>query len=31
LTHEQLPDEAELDGHRNGWTGAIEKLAGLFG
>jgi uncharacterized protein YndB with AHSA1/START domain len=30
LTHEQLPDEAERDGHRNGWTGAIEKLAGLF-
>jgi uncharacterized protein YndB with AHSA1/START domain len=27
LIHEQLPDEAERDGHRNGWTGAIEKLA----
>jgi uncharacterized protein YndB with AHSA1/START domain len=31
LIHEQLPDEAERDGHRTGWTGAIEKLAGLFG
>jgi uncharacterized protein YndB with AHSA1/START domain len=31
LVHEQLPDEAERDGHRTGWTGAIEKLAGLFG
>jgi uncharacterized protein YndB with AHSA1/START domain len=30
LTHEQLPDEAERDGHRNGWTGAIGKLARLF-
>jgi len=30
LLHEQLPDEAERDGHRDGWTGAIEKLAGLF-
>ena len=30
LIHEQLPDEAERDGHRNGWTGAIEKLSGLF-
>jgi uncharacterized protein YndB with AHSA1/START domain len=27
LIHEQLPDDAERDGHRNGWTGAIEKLA----
>jgi uncharacterized protein YndB with AHSA1/START domain len=27
LIHEQLPDEAGRDGHRNGWTGAIEKLA----
>ena len=31
LIHEQLPDEAERDGHRTGWTGAIEKLAGLCG
>jgi uncharacterized protein YndB with AHSA1/START domain len=31
LIHEQLPNEAERDGHRTGWTGAIEKLAGLFG
>jgi uncharacterized protein YndB with AHSA1/START domain len=31
LIHERLPDEAERDGHRTGWTGAIEKLAGLFG
>jgi uncharacterized protein YndB with AHSA1/START domain len=31
LIHEQLPDEGERDGHRNGWTGALEKLAGLFG
>ena len=30
LIHEQLPNEAEREGHRNGWTGAIEKLAGLF-
>jgi uncharacterized protein YndB with AHSA1/START domain len=29
LTHEQLPDEAERDGHRNGWTGAIDKLERL--
>jgi uncharacterized protein YndB with AHSA1/START domain len=29
LTHEQLPDEAERDGHRTGWTGAIDKLAQL--
>jgi uncharacterized protein YndB with AHSA1/START domain len=29
LTHEQLPDEAERDGHRTGWTGAIDKLARL--
>ena len=29
LTHEQLPDEAERDGHRIGWTGAIDKLAQL--
>jgi uncharacterized protein YndB with AHSA1/START domain len=27
LIHEQLPDDAERDGHHNGWTGAIEKLA----
>ncbi|MBV8824020.1 MAG: SRPBCC domain-containing protein [Hyphomicrobiales bacterium] len=27
LTHEQLPDEAERDGHRNGWSGALDKLA----
>jgi uncharacterized protein YndB with AHSA1/START domain len=26
LTHEQLPDDAERDGHRTGWTGAIDKL-----
>jgi uncharacterized protein YndB with AHSA1/START domain len=27
LVHEQLPDEAERDGHRNGWSGALDKLA----
>jgi uncharacterized protein YndB with AHSA1/START domain len=31
LIHEQLPDEAEREGHRNGWSGALDKLAGLFG
>jgi uncharacterized protein YndB with AHSA1/START domain len=29
LTHEQLPDEAERDGHRTGWTGALDKLEKL--
>jgi uncharacterized protein YndB with AHSA1/START domain len=27
LTHEQLPDDAERDDHRNGWGGALDKLA----
>jgi len=27
LIHEQLPDDAERDGHRNGWSGALDKLA----
>jgi uncharacterized protein YndB with AHSA1/START domain len=29
LTHEQLPDAGERDGHRTGWTGAIDKLERL--
>ena len=31
LTHEQLPDDAERDGHRNGWSGALDKLAEVVG
>jgi uncharacterized protein YndB with AHSA1/START domain len=31
LIHEQLPDEGERDGHRNGWSGALDKLAHLVG
>ena len=27
LTHEQLPDDAERGDHRNGWSGALDKLA----
>jgi uncharacterized protein YndB with AHSA1/START domain len=30
LTHEELPDDAERDGHRTGWTGALDKLEKLF-
>jgi hypothetical protein len=30
LTHEQFFDEAARDSHRQGWTGALEKLARLF-
>jgi uncharacterized protein YndB with AHSA1/START domain len=26
LTHEQFFDEAACDGHRSGWTGALDKL-----
>jgi uncharacterized protein YndB with AHSA1/START domain len=29
LTHEQLPDDAERDGHRSGWSGALDKLEKL--
>jgi uncharacterized protein YndB with AHSA1/START domain len=31
LVHEQLPDDAERDGHRNGWSGALDKLAHVVG
>lgn len=27
LTHELLPTESSRDGHREGWTGALENLA----
>jgi uncharacterized protein YndB with AHSA1/START domain len=27
LVHEQLPDDAERDEHRDGWGGALDKLA----
>ena len=30
LTHEGLPDEDEARSHREGWTGALEKLATLI-
>jgi uncharacterized protein YndB with AHSA1/START domain len=30
LTHEQFFDEAARDSHRQGWTGALQKLARLF-
>ncbi len=30
LTHEQFADEAARDGHRAGWTGALDKLEKLF-
>jgi uncharacterized protein YndB with AHSA1/START domain len=30
FTHAQFADEAARDGHRIGWTGAFEKLDGLF-
>jgi uncharacterized protein YndB with AHSA1/START domain len=31
LIHEQIPDDAERDGHRNGWGGALDKLAHVVG
>jgi uncharacterized protein YndB with AHSA1/START domain len=31
LTHEQFFDEAARDGHRYGWTGALDKLEELLG
>lgn len=30
LTHEQFFDEAARDAHREGWSGAIDKLAAQF-
>jgi len=30
LTHEQLFDEDTRDRHRNGWNGALDKMAKLF-
>lgn len=30
LTHEGLPDEAEREGHRDGWTGALGNLERLM-
>ena len=30
LTHEQFFDEDVRDAHREGWTGAIDKLEALF-
>lgn len=30
LTHEQFFDEAARDGHRHGWTGALDKLEKYF-
>jgi len=30
LTHEQFYDEAARDGHRGGWTGALDKMEKLF-
>lgn len=30
LTHEQFADEAARDGHKSGWTGALDKLENLF-
>jgi uncharacterized protein YndB with AHSA1/START domain len=29
LTHEELPDEETRDSHRDGWKGALDKLAGF--
>jgi uncharacterized protein YndB with AHSA1/START domain len=31
FTHSQLPSDEERDGHREGWNGALEKLARVFG
>jgi len=31
LTHEQFVDEAARDRHRTGWTGALDRLLGVFG
>lgn len=30
LHHEQLFDQKAADGHKHGWTGTLEKLAGYF-
>ena len=30
LTHARLGSDAARDGHREGWTGALDKLAALF-
>jgi len=30
LLHEQFKTEASRDGHRNGWAGALDKMAGLL-
>lgn len=30
LRHERLPNEKEVIGHTEGWTGCLEKLAALF-
>jgi uncharacterized protein YndB with AHSA1/START domain len=30
LIHEKLPTESSRDGHREGWTGALENLAAIF-
>jgi uncharacterized protein YndB with AHSA1/START domain len=30
LTHAQFHDEAARDGHRKGWSGALDKLENLF-
>src|SRR5262249_24010464 len=29
LTHQEFADEAARDGHRHGWTGSLDRLAGL--
>ena len=31
LKHEQFFDQAAADGHKNGWTGTLEKLAAYLG
>jgi uncharacterized protein YndB with AHSA1/START domain len=31
LHHEQLFDQAAADGHRNGWTGSLDKLEKFVG
>ena len=30
LIHERFFDEAARDGHREGWSGALDKLEALF-
>lgn len=30
ITHEMLPNEQRREGHRRGWEGSLDRLAGLL-